>query len=78
VTPFTTEPMVHVVAGCVAVQERGLFPDAVAVAVYPVIAEPFAAGAVQLTASWALRLEVTLTPVGAPGTDAGTHAVFLQ
>jgi hypothetical protein len=69
--PFTTEPMVQVVAGGVAVQVRVICPLAVAVAVYPVMAAPLLAGAVQLTGNVTSCAETTVTPLGASGTAAG-------
>jgi hypothetical protein len=70
-TPFASVLMVHVVLGGVAVQVRVVWPEAVAVAVYPLMAEPLFAGALQLTGSCESRLEVTETPVGASGEAAG-------
>jgi hypothetical protein len=45
------------------------------VTVYPVMARPpLDDGVVHETTDWVLALEVALTPVGAPGTVAGTMA----
>jgi hypothetical protein len=73
VTPFTTEPMLQLVLGNVAVQVFVVWPAAVAVAVKPLMtAPPLFAGEDQLTGSEAFWFEVTLTPVGASG---GVEAV---